>query len=195
MDSLLGLGPFAWFGLSVLAYHGSELAVQAYFNPRLLSAESLLLSKHYLAAMGLAVLEYTLETLLFPETKAALLAYLFLPGLLMAVVGDVLRKAAQINAGAAFTHEIQVERRKEHKLVTEGLYAYVRHPGYGAWMMWAVGTQVLLGNIVSIGFFYYAAFAFFSSRIPYEEETLIDLFGDDYRKYRRRVWSGVPGVM
>ena len=39
-----------------------------------------------------------------------------------------------------------------------------------------------------------ASFAFFRERIQVEEYTLITFFGEQYRQYQRRVWSGVPGV-
>ena len=44
--------------------------------------------------------------------------------------GSVVRIAALFTAKHNFTHEIADEKKPEHVLVTEGIYKYVRHPGY-----------------------------------------------------------------
>ena len=37
-----------------------------------------------------------------------------------------------------------------------------------------------------------ATFHFFWDRIPYEEELLVQFFGDEYVRYRARTYIGIP---
>lgn len=38
--------------------------------------------------------------------------------------------------------KVQYERHEEHKLVTNGVYNFMRHPSYVGWFYWSLGTQV-----------------------------------------------------
>ena len=75
---------------------------------------------------------------------------------------------------------------------TRGLYGIVRHPIYLGWLLLVGGAPFmtstrLLFAVVSIAYLVVA--------IPFEERSLIELFGDPYRSYQRQVrWRMVPGV-
>lgn len=61
----------------------------------------------------------------------------------------------QLTARGAFTHDIQLQRRPGHDLVTRGVYSLARHPGYLGWLVWAPATQLLLGNpVCTVAFAY-----------------------------------------
>ena len=62
-------------------------------------------------------------------------------GITMTVSGDVLRKLSMFWCGSGFTHLIQYRKRTEHRLITTGPYAIVRHPGYTGWAIWAIASQ------------------------------------------------------
>ena len=100
----------------------------------------------------------------------------------------------QVQAQHNFTHLIQLHKRPEHTLVTSGVYAWVRHPGYAGWTIWAVGTQLLLCNPLCTLAFAAAAWRFFDRRIRVEERLLASFFGDAWQQYRARVPSGIPGI-
>jgi methanethiol S-methyltransferase len=72
---------------------------------------------------------------------------------------------------------------------TPMLYRLVRHPLYVGWMIafWATPTM-------SAGHLLFAAFltAYMLVVIPVEERDLVDLFGEQYEEYRRRVPALVP---
>ena len=119
----------------------------------------------------------------------------WVPGVAMLFAGEVLRKVAVITAGRSFTHLIKV-RRREHagRLVTGGIYALVRHPGYLGFFVFALGSQVMLGNPLSLCAFYYVLSRFFADRIEFEEAALVHIFGEKYSRYAEGVWSGIPFV-
>jgi protein-S-isoprenylcysteine O-methyltransferase len=115
-----------------------------------------LVSRPYVIAMYIAILEYALESTYTPWLKCGWVTAIGVPCI---VVGETLRKAGIMTAGSAFTHRIAVERRSHHALVTHGVYGVVRHPGYAGWMLWAIGTQLVLCNPVCT-----IAFCFIVSR-------------------------------
>lgn len=154
--------------------------------------QALAIERHYIIAMSCALLEFIIESIFFPSLKTyTWICYL---GILLTLLGDGIRKCGMITAGMAFTHLIQERRREGHNLITHGIYAYVRHPGYLGWFIWAPATQLILMNPICVCVFAFVAWHFFYDRIPYEEETLVDMFGKEYEEYRKRVPSYIPFV-
>lgn len=180
------------FGLCV--FHMWEYIWVAMYHPNKLSVDSFLLnhSPEFNMALVAGFCEYWIEWYFFPGLKSFTTLY-SLAAVVM-VFGQVVRTLAMITAGSNFTHLVQEEKRKEHELVTSGIYQYFRHPSYFGWFVWSVATQIVLLNpICTIGY-YYACWKFFSERIEHEEDNLIDFFGDAYRQYRKKVWSGIPFI-
>mmetsp|Transcript_24745 Transcript_24745/g.39763 ORF Transcript_24745/g.39763 Transcript_24745/m.39763 type:complete len:196 (+) Transcript_24745:176-763(+) len=180
------------FALSLAFYHVSEFAIAATFNRATLSSASWLVSKPYCLAMTAACVEYVLERALLPTLKGH--TWVCVAGLVMAVLGDGLRKTAQITAAHNFTHQIVMRRRQEHRVVRCGVYRYARHPGYLGWLCWSVGTQVLLCNPVCIAGFAVTGWHFFRHRIPFEEATLRAMFPGEYAEYASRTRTWIPGI-
>ncbi|KAG2568530.1 probable protein-S-isoprenylcysteine O-methyltransferase [Panicum virgatum] len=184
----------AWqFAAALVFFHGSEYVLAAAFHGRRnVTATSLLISKQYVLAMSFAMLEHLTEILIFPEVKE----YWFISniGLLMVLISEIIRKLAVVTAGRAFTHVIRIYHEDQHQLITHGVYRFMRHPGYSGFLIWAVGTQVMLCNPVSTVAFTYVLWRFFSKRIPYEEFFLRQFFGSEYEEYAQRVHSGLPFI-
>jgi protein-S-isoprenylcysteine O-methyltransferase Ste14 len=87
-----------------------------------------------------------------------------------------------------------LEVREQHKLVTDGLYRYVRHPMYSAFFMWAVAQALLLPNWFA-GFSGIVGFGIlFLFRVGREEQLMLDTFGDEYRAYMARTARLIPGI-
>ena len=183
------------FAASLFVYHVSEYAIARAYNRATLSRESFLFTTPYCVAMSFAVLEYALELVLAPELKRGDAARAIkIAGLACAVLGDGLRKAAQVTAGASFTHLIQTTKRPEHKLITHGVYRHIRHPGYLGWFVWCVGTQALLCNPIAAVGFAVAAARFFKKRVPFEEARLRAMFPGEYAAYAARTRTWLPGI-
>ncbi|KAK2466294.1 hypothetical protein APHAL10511_001936 [Amanita phalloides] len=85
-------------------------------------------------------------------------------------------------------------QRKSHKLVTNGVYAWFRHPAYAGFFYWALGTQLVLQNPLSFVLFSILLWRFFYYRTREEERDLIAFFGDEYIQYRRRVGTRLPFI-
>mmetsp|Transcript_5668 Transcript_5668/g.10749 ORF Transcript_5668/g.10749 Transcript_5668/m.10749 type:complete len:142 (-) Transcript_5668:212-637(-) len=81
-----------------------------------------------------------------------------------------------------------------HLVVFCRSYNYLRHPSYVGFYYWSIGTQLLLGNPISFVCYAIASWLFFRRRMPYEEETLVRYFPDEYPTYVARTWSGLPFI-
>lgn len=84
-----------------------------------------------------------------------------------------------------------VGTRKEHKLVTHGIYRWVRHPLY------SVGTLLFLSFATIADSWFIAvmailAFILLAIRLPNEEAHLIEKFGDEYHKYMKNTGAFLP---
>jgi protein-S-isoprenylcysteine O-methyltransferase Ste14 len=84
--------------------------------------------------------------------------------------------------------------REEHSLITSGVYAYVRHPMYAAFWLWALAQLLLLPNWIAGAAGLVGFGVLFFGRVNAEEKMLIDHFGDDYRRYMARTARIIPGL-
>lgn len=179
--------------VSIFIFHSSEyiLAICIHGSSNV-TLKSLLFSPNYGLALICSLLEYLLELVLFPGIKEHW--WISNLGLTMVIIGEIIRKMAIITVGRAFTHLIRTRQEDEHKLVTKGVYRFMRHPGYCGFLIWSVGTQIMLCNPISVVAFAVVVWNFFAKRIPYEEYFLRQFFGPQYEEYARKVPSGVPFV-
>ena len=89
---------------------------------------------------------------------------------------------------------VSLDVRKDHKLITEGVYRHLRHPMYTAFWLWAVAQALLLPNwvaglsgLVGFGILYFA-------RVGREEQLMLDTFGEGYRNYMSRTKRVIPWI-
>ncbi|KAH9303683.1 hypothetical protein KI387_008087, partial [Taxus chinensis] len=80
----------------------------------------LLISKPYALAMFCGLIEYALEVNFIPELKMHWWASNL--GLIMVVIGELIRKSGILTARRSFTHDIKRYLRDDHELVTYGIY-------------------------------------------------------------------------
>jgi protein-S-isoprenylcysteine O-methyltransferase Ste14 len=77
-------------------------------------------------------------------------------------------------------------------LQTHGLYGFVRHPLYFAWVLLVFGTPTMTMTRLS---FAVISTLYLAIAVPLEERSLVETFGADYASYQKRVrWRMVPGV-
>eukprot|EP00096_Caligus_rogercresseyi_P014229 TRINITY_DN6727_c0_g1_i1.p1 TRINITY_DN6727_c0_g1~~TRINITY_DN6727_c0_g1_i1.p1 ORF type:complete len:278 (+),score=45.81 TRINITY_DN6727_c0_g1_i1:39-872(+) len=191
--SLLPIAPcFGTYLIFLSLFHYSEFLVTAISNPKNLSKDSYLINhgKEYGLALLLSWVEYFTEHYCFGKTFGVLSGL----GVLLCLLGDGIRKTAMLQAGASFNHIVQSDRKGDHILITEGLYSLSRHPSYVGWFIWSAGTQVILLNPICFVVYVLVTWSFFNERIYYEEYTLLNLFGEPYRKYMERVPVGIPFI-
>ena len=111
-------------------------------------------------------------------------------GLVALVAALVLFRLTHVQLGRNWS--ISLETRTQHSLVTDGLYAYVRHPMYSSFLLSAVAQILLLPNWVAgpAGLVGFGVLFFF--RVGREERLMIETFGENYQAYMRRTARIVP---
>jgi len=82
--------------------------------------------------------------------------------------------------------------RREHSLVTNGLYRYMRHPMYAAHLLWAIAQGLLLENWLAGWAFLVISVPFYLLRMPKEEKMMLEQFGQEYRQYISRTGRIIP---
>jgi protein-S-isoprenylcysteine O-methyltransferase len=112
--------------------------------------------------------------------------------LAVAVAGALFRAWAVAVLGRFFTWHVRVQ--DDQHVITSGPYSVVRHPSYtGAWFLY-VGALLFIHAWVAAAFAAVFLLAAFVRRIRYEETLMLEVFGDKYRVYSRKVRRLIPLV-
>ena len=147
-------------------FHFMEFWITARYNSRRAKVEAFILTSNgaaYSIAHATALMEAVVKSYVFPELKSYPVAtYL---GLFLIVVGQTARTLAMKHAGSNFSHYVATRYESGHRLVDTGIYAWLRHPSYFGYYWWAVGTQIMLGNLVCAVVFAAFLWSFFNNRI------------------------------
>ncbi|KAI5693238.1 hypothetical protein M8J75_011558 [Diaphorina citri] len=178
-------------------FHYSEFLIIAMINPAEVKIDSFMLnhSLAYHVAVVASWIEYSLDMYFLPAYKLHPMAtYLHSMGIVWCLSGEFIRKLAIFTASTNFNHIVQLRRKDDHRLVTNGIYSVFRHPSYVGWYLFSVGTQMVLVNPFCMVAYTLASWQFFNSRIYIEEESLVKFFGADYIAYQRRVKIWIPFI-
>jgi protein-S-isoprenylcysteine O-methyltransferase Ste14 len=89
---------------------------------------------------------------------------------------------------------ISLQIRNEHRLVTTGIYRFIRHPMYASFFLLAIAQVLLLSNwlagltgLVGVGILY-------AFRVRQEERMMIERFGADYQDYMAHTARLIPWI-
>ena len=89
---------------------------------------------------------------------------------------------------------ISLQIRNEHRLVTTGIYRFIRHPMYTSFFLLAIAQVLLLPNwlagltgLVGVGILY-------AFRVRQEERMMIERFGTDYQNYMAHTARLIPWI-
>ncbi len=83
--------------------------------------------------------------------------------------------------------------RKDHQLITHGVYRLARHPIYLGTIMVSIGVPVCFSSLYGI-LIMSALILLFLNRIRIEERMLTDEFGDAYRAYQETTSKLIPFI-
>ena len=148
-----------------------------------------------LVLVGVGVL---LLPLLFTATRVLSFAdYPLTPSAFVSGIGAIavwlwLFYRSHADLGTNWSVTLQV--RENHRLITSGIYARVRHPMYAALFANAVAQALLLANWIAGPAMLVTFSLMFALRVGPEERMLLERFGDEYAAYAKRTKRLVPGI-
>jgi len=112
-------------------------------------------------------------------------------GAVIFLFGAIIRITARLQLGKLFTFNVKIMH--DHKLKTDGLYTYMRHPGYTGLLIevigWCVFFQSWLAALATILFLIPAGYY----RIKVEEQTL-EINFPEYKEYKKKTKALIPYI-
>jgi protein-S-isoprenylcysteine O-methyltransferase Ste14 len=97
---------------------------------------------------------------------------------------------SHVELGLDFSPKLQL--RKEHTLVTKGIFRKIRHPMYTAHFLWSIAQLLLLQNWIAGWGFLVTLLPLYMTRVKEEERMMLDEFGDRYLSYMRKTGRLLP---
>src|SRR5262249_62072704 len=128
----------------------------------------------------------------FPQFRLPHSSRFYLLGLILFVLGLIIRWIAIVQLGRFFT--VNVTIAQDHKVVTSGLYRYVRHPSYSGSLLTFFGFGLCLLNWLSLAVLFIPVVLAFSWRMHVEEKALREALGQPYASYSAQTHRLIPGV-
>ena len=133
----------------------------------------------------------TLWSLISQPRNLFLLSGQKILGLALVLSGFTLAFVAFFTLKRSYSSTLVI--REDHKLITHGVFRFVRHPIYLGVILVCIGMPVYassLGGLVTMS----VMIPIFLVRIRLEERLLTDEFGDAYRAYKEATRKLIPFV-
>jgi protein-S-isoprenylcysteine O-methyltransferase Ste14 len=90
------------------------------------------------------------------------------------------------------SHKAVLEQVQDSpKLVDSGVYAWVRHPMYLGTLLFCLAFLFICLSLVSC-IILFSFFIFYDRMSTYEEKSLIEILGEEYIAYQKRVSKWLP---
>jgi protein-S-isoprenylcysteine O-methyltransferase Ste14 len=114
-------------------------------------------------------------------------------GFVLIVAGGILRRCwrRQLTMRTLYGLPQLAPNRYPGRLLTEGVYAWVRHPRYLEVLVGFAGFALVSNYLAAYGVVLFLLLSFLVL-IPLEERELVERFGPAYEDYRRRVPALIP---
>lgn len=113
-------------------------------------------------------------------------------GLLLIACGLIVRWRAIFALKRQFTVDVSIT--KDHRIVREGVYRFVRHPAYAGSLASFLGLGLYFSNYISLLVIFLPICSAFLYRIHVEEKVLVEHFGNEYVAYRASTKRLIPGI-
>jgi protein-S-isoprenylcysteine O-methyltransferase Ste14 len=148
-------------------------------------------------ALGLvgfiAVIAYALQPVWLSWASLPFPLWLRWSGVLVALLGFVLLQWAQQTLGRNWSDTPRMIN--EQSLITSGPYRFIRHPIYTAFLL-ILGSTLLISANWLIGLAWIGMTVLeVASRIDFEENLMLEYFGDQYRNYMKRTGRLLPKLI
>jgi protein-S-isoprenylcysteine O-methyltransferase Ste14 len=110
-------------------------------------------------------------------------------GFILGLAGLGLLAWSQAELGRQWSTNLQL--RQDHRLVTSGPYATIRHPLYTSMLIFEIGFALLTANWIFVAFAGLVTAGLWL-RVPKEEQMMLEQFGEEYRGYMKHTHRFFP---
>lgn len=145
---------------------------------------SILLLSFLLFPMILVLPYYEYKVFIHDILVSSLYLWALLAGSTILLLGGIILLISRLQLGKYGGPRIVIETN--HKLVTNGIYRFIRHPMYLGFLILFFGYSLSMGSIFMTVVISLAFFLIFKNRIDIEERLLLSEFGEEYADYMER---------
>ena len=137
-----------------------------------------------------AILIYAIHPAWLSWSALSLSPWMRWTGVGIALLGFALLQGAQDTLGKNWSDTPRMIQ--EQSLITSGPYQFIRHPIYTAFLL-ILGSTLFISANWLIGLTWIGMTVLeVASRIDYEENLMLEYFGDQYREYMKRTGRLLP---
>jgi len=113
-------------------------------------------------------------------------------GFILFILGLVLQGVAEATLGKYYLPSIGTV--EDHKIVKDGIYKYIRHPGYLGEILIFFGLGFVTYSLLGIlGAFVVSLMVYFGKVVP-EEKYMLEKFGKEYEEYMKETFRFIPYI-
>ncbi len=113
-------------------------------------------------------------------------------GIITTLIGGIIMLISRIQLGIFATPVLVIE--EEHRLKTNGIYKFVRHPMYLGGMLMMLGPFFAFRSLISMIVFMVLYTVLVLKRLQNEELMLQSAFGEDYTLYTKKTKRLIPFI-
>ena len=139
--------------------------------------------KFAFASLAIGVIVILANGFVFPALILRFNPFMFFSGAILILLGATLCILAAVQVHRAFD---------QGKLITKGVYAYVRNPVYAAWVLLISPGLVLITGFLLLTVMPFIMYFLTRTLIVEEDAYLEGKFGKEYLEYKKRVNSIIP---
>lgn len=113
-------------------------------------------------------------------------------GLIMFVIFSWLQVWAYKSLGDSYAQDVVI--MKEHKLITTGIYKFIRHPQYLFQLLSDLGAGIALLSYLVVPLVIFIEIPLFIMRAALEDKLLKKHFSNEYPAYKKRSGFMIPFI-
>jgi protein-S-isoprenylcysteine O-methyltransferase Ste14 len=113
-------------------------------------------------------------------------------GIVLLIAGMWIRLLAVRTLGRFFDTSVAIQG--DHRVVSAGVFRFVRHPSYSGLLLAFLGISLMFSNWLSIVALLVPILPALLYRIRVEEKAMLSALGQDYREYQQSTRRLIPGI-
>jgi len=94
--------------------------------------------------------------------------------------------------GSSYSQDIIIQ--KNHKIITAGIYKFIRHPQYLSQILSDLGAAIALMSYIALPFIIVLEIPLFIMRAMLEDKLLKKHFGEEYLSYKNKSGFMIPFI-